>query len=93
MASRFLVPLGRGGDPLLSIYREMNRMFDDVLGGGFGGSGRQGGAMSMPSLDVHEKDFTRLSWVQLGRTQDLDYGGRRPATLKLLQRRQIAIRQ
>jgi HSP20 family protein len=59
MASRFLVPMGRGGgDPLLSIYREMNRMFDDVLGAGGSNaapSGRSGNLMAMPSLDVHEE--------------------------------------
>jgi len=56
MASRFLAPIGRGGDPLLGIYREMNRMFDDVLGlGPMTGSSRQGGMSNMPSLDIHEE--------------------------------------
>jgi len=60
MASRFLVPFasGRGlmgGDPLLDLHREMNRLFDDV----FRGSSGQGGSSSlasMPRLDMHESD-------------------------------------
>jgi HSP20 family protein len=60
MASRFLVPFasGRGlmgGDPLLDLHREMNRLFDDV----FRGSSSQGGSSSlasMPRLDMHESD-------------------------------------
>jgi len=74
MASRFLVPLGRqGGDPLFSIYREMNRMFDDVLGGS-PSSGAQGGRMTMPSLDVQEKDDELCVAVELPgvRSEDVD---------------------
>jgi len=60
MASRFVVPFasGRGlmgGDPLLDLHREMNRLFDDV----FRGSSGQGGSSSlasMPRLDMHESD-------------------------------------
>jgi len=74
MASRFLVPLGRqGADPLFSIYREMNRMFDDVLGGS-PSSGAQGGRMTMPSLDVQEKDDELCVAVELPgvRSEDVD---------------------
>lgn len=59
MASRYSVPLARSaGDPIVGLYREMNRMFDDLLGPGAGSSaGRQGsGLMAMPSFDVREKD-------------------------------------
>jgi HSP20 family protein len=57
MASRFIVPFNRSGaDPLLSIYREMNRMFDDVFSGASSTQGStQGALMAMPSLDVQEK--------------------------------------
>ena len=74
MASRFLVPLGRqGGDPLFSIYREMNRMFDDVLGGP-PATGAQGGRMAMPSLDVQEKEDELCVAVELPgvRSEDVD---------------------
>lgn len=57
MASRFIVPLGGRGDPLLSVYREMNRMFDDIFTGtGSPAGGRAGNQMAVPSLDVQEKD-------------------------------------
>ena len=48
---------GYGGDPFLSVHREMNRLFDDVLRGSFGvpvQSGEQGGGMMMPHMDVSE---------------------------------------
>lgn len=58
MASRFLTPFTRGGtDPLVGIYREMNRMFDDVFSGALGppSASRGGAPMTMPSLEVHEE--------------------------------------
>ena len=48
---------GYGGDPFLSLHRDMNRLFDDVLRGSFGvpvRSGEQGGGMMMPHMDVSE---------------------------------------
>jgi HSP20 family protein len=40
MARTYLMPFGFGGsDPILSLHREMNRMFDDVLRTGMGGRG------------------------------------------------------
>jgi HSP20 family protein len=66
MASRLTGPFMRGGgDPLVSIYREMNRMFDDVLGGALGGGRQQGSLMAMPTLDVHEKDNELCVSVEL----------------------------
>lgn len=50
---------GYGGDPFLSLHREMNRLFDDVLRGSFGGpvqSGEQGRGMMMPHMDVSETE-------------------------------------
>jgi HSP20 family protein len=32
-----LAERGSGGDPFLSLHREMNRLFDDVFNGRFGG--------------------------------------------------------
>lgn len=60
MASRFPVPYAssrdmRGFDPLLELHREMDRLFDDVLGGTRGlAAGASSGAMSMPRIDVHD---------------------------------------
>jgi HSP20 family protein len=60
MASRFPVPYSssrdlRSFDPLLELHREMDRLFDDVLGGPRGlAGGTPTGAMSMPRIDVHE---------------------------------------
>ena len=50
---------GYSGDPFLSLHREMNRLFDDVLRGSFGvpvQSGEQGGGMMMPHMDVSETE-------------------------------------
>jgi len=68
MARNPLSPFGIGGvgerslgsDPVLSLHREMNRLFDDVLRGTFGtpsreGQGGQGGTL-MPYIDVSETD-------------------------------------
>src|SRR5215218_1225440 len=51
---------GAGSDPFLSLHREMNRLFDDVLRGTFGvpsreGQGGQGGTL-MPHIDVSETE-------------------------------------
>ena len=49
-----------GGDPFLTLHREMNRLFDDVLRGGAvpagGQSGSQGGVLLVPHMDVSETD-------------------------------------
>ena len=68
MARNPLSPFGFGGvgergvgsDPFLSLHREMNRLFDDVLRGTFGvpsreGQGGQGGTL-MPHIDVSETE-------------------------------------
>jgi len=58
-----LLGVGGGGDPFLTLHREMNRLFDDVLRGGGvptggqgGQSGGQGGALLAPQIDVTETD-------------------------------------
>jgi HSP20 family protein len=54
--------LGTGGsDPFLTLHREMNRLFDDVLRGGpvsssAGQGGSQGGVLLAPHMDVSETD-------------------------------------
>jgi len=52
--------LGVGGaDPFLTLHREMNRLFDDVLRGGAGaasGQGSQTGMLLAPQMDVSETD-------------------------------------
>jgi HSP20 family protein len=53
--------LGTGGsDPFLTLHREMNRLFDDVLRGGpvaaGGQGGSQGGMLLAPHMDVSETD-------------------------------------
>ena len=58
MPSRNLVPqsAGRGlfgMEPLLDMHREMNRFFDDVRRGSVPSDLR---GMTMPQVDVHEKD-------------------------------------
>jgi|KBSMisStandDraft_5_1062788.scaffolds.fasta_scaffold08633_6 HSP20 family protein len=74
MASRFIVPFGRGGgDPILSLHREMNRLFDDMFGGmGSRQGGQQGSLMSMPSLDIHEKGDELSVSVDLPRVKGED---------------------
>jgi HSP20 family protein len=49
---------GFGGDPFMSLHREMNRLFDDVFRGSFGGQsgGSQGGGAMVPHMDVSETD-------------------------------------
>lgn len=53
-------PLGVGGDPFLTLHREMNRLFDDVLRGGAlpagGQSGSEGGVLLAPHMDVSETE-------------------------------------
>lgn len=56
--------LGTGGnDPFLTLHREMNRLFDDVLRGGAGPSGGYGGQggsqgemLLVPHMDVTETE-------------------------------------
>jgi len=47
-----------GGDPFLSLHREMNRLFDDVLRGGLSAGGGQGlaGNVIAPQINVSETD-------------------------------------
>jgi HSP20 family protein len=49
-----------GSDPFLTLHREMNRLFDDVLRGGSVSSGGQGGSQGdvllAPHMDVSETD-------------------------------------
>jgi HSP20 family protein len=51
---------GGGGDPFLTLHREMNRLFDDILRGGpvsaGGQSGGQSGVLLAPHMDVSETD-------------------------------------
>lgn len=72
MAIRDLIPWGRqndqtpverrdesgGGNPLLSLHRDVNRLFDDVFRGfslpAFGGGGNR--AVGWPSLGLNESD-------------------------------------
>jgi len=70
MAMRDLIPWGRqehrapalyrGGesDPIMSLHREMNRLFDDVFRGfGMPATGMaRGGGMGWPSIEVNETD-------------------------------------
>ena len=52
---------GFGGDPFMSLHRQMNRLFDDVLRESTGqmpssqGQGNEGGIL-MPHMDVSETD-------------------------------------
>jgi len=49
--------MGGGGDPFLTLHREMNRLFDDALRGGPVPAGSQGGgALLAPHMDVSETD-------------------------------------
>lgn len=64
MASRFLAPFpaglaGRGMEPLFDLHREVNRLFDDMLGGAGGplaAAGSPSGLMPLPRLDVRESE-------------------------------------
>lgn len=49
---------GFGGDPFLSLHREMNRLFDDVFRGSVvpSAGASEGGGMLMPHMDVSETD-------------------------------------
>jgi HSP20 family protein len=51
---------GLGSDPFLSLHREMNRLFDDVLRGTFGVPSREGqsgqAGTLMPHIDVSETE-------------------------------------
>jgi HSP20 family protein len=58
MAQQSLVPFG-GEDPFLSLHREVNRLFDDVLHGArsFAPRGQSGAPSTFnPSMDVVEND-------------------------------------
>lgn len=60
MAAHYPVPVsaGRGMqvEPIMSLQRQMNRLFDDVFGGFGPFGGNFGGAIAAPRLDVHETD-------------------------------------
>jgi HSP20 family protein len=48
-----------GSDPFLTLHREMNRMFDEIMRGSWAGTGQSGnrsGALMAPSMDVTESD-------------------------------------
>jgi HSP20 family protein len=46
-----------GGDPFLSLHREMNRLFDDILrGSSMGSSQGMAGGMIAPHVNVSETD-------------------------------------
>ncbi|WP_112663368.1 Hsp20/alpha crystallin family protein [Microvirga flavescens] len=52
-----LMESGFGRDPFLSMNREMNRMFDDMMRGNMLTSGgQQSAGMLMPQMDVSETD-------------------------------------
>ncbi|MBF9232561.1 Hsp20/alpha crystallin family protein [Microvirga alba] len=62
---RFGLPMEMsfGQDPFMSLHREMNRLFDDVLRGGGGGGGllampeaSTAGVMLMPKINVSETE-------------------------------------
>ena len=57
MVSRFPVPFGFGGtlvrDPFRDLHREMNRLFEDALGGT---QGSGGAALFAPRIDIHDRD-------------------------------------
>jgi HSP20 family protein len=52
-----LMERGSGGDPFMSLHRELNRLFDGVFRGSLGATsgGSQGGAM-VPHIDVSETE-------------------------------------
>lgn len=78
MMSRFLTPLPSssrvpaGADPFSDLHREMNRLFDDFLGGS--AAPGQGPLMSVPRLDVRENAQEICVCAELPgvRPQDLD---------------------
>ena len=61
--------LSVGTDPFLTLHREMNRLFDDVMRGGApttaGQSGGQGAVLLAPSMDVSETDKEARVKVEL----------------------------
>ena len=66
---------GYGGDPFLSLHREMNRLFDDVMRGSFGvpvRSGEQGGGMMMPHMDVSETENEVRIYAELPGVSEKD---------------------
>ena len=72
MARNDLVPFGGGGyEPLYSLHREMNRLFDDVFRGGFGSMTFRGGesaaapAMFNARMNVSEDEQALHVTVEL----------------------------
>ena len=65
-----------GGDPFLTLHREMNRLFDDVLRGGAmpagGQSGSQGGLLLAPQMDVSETEKELRIQVELPGVSEKD---------------------
>jgi HSP20 family protein len=55
MARNSLLPFGYGGDPVLSLHREMNRLFDDMFRGdlGPGGAGRRAAEAGVINADMN----------------------------------------
>lgn len=51
------VRFGEGGDPVLALHREMNRMFDEFSRGfGFPASGSAGWSAAWPHVEIGETD-------------------------------------
>lgn len=48
-------PASRGADPFLTLHREMNRLFDDIMGNA-ASPGEAEGSLFAPRLDVTETD-------------------------------------
>ncbi|HTW27631.1 MAG TPA: Hsp20/alpha crystallin family protein [Acetobacteraceae bacterium] len=63
-------------DPFLSLHREMNRLFDDVLRGSVPGGAHAGpqSALLVPSMDVHEteKELRLTAELPGVREQDIE---------------------
>lgn len=75
MMSRFLVPFSsrQMSDPFNDLHREMNRLFDDFLGGTqAGGTGTQGAPLAVPRLDVRESQGEIRICVELPGVQPSD---------------------
>jgi HSP20 family protein len=63
---------GLWGNPLLSLQREVDRLFDDVLRAGISGSERQPPAMLVPQINVSETDKELRITAELPGVSDKD---------------------